>query len=707
MGDSDEDVEYEVRQLRAEEELVIDGETAVDDLLVAQRIAQLENSLAEALHGPEGEAARPKRAAAKQLQSNGHMDKLRELLEQAKELSKKISELPSDYDELVDPDVRDACSSAFAALERARTREASKEEDEEQAAARAAEEEEMARRQKVLDELDLKSTSEEEGFEEEKHQATAMAVREPQGARRGKDGAPARADAEAEAEGEEMEDDEDGGFAEGKQPEVVMPVEGEWEGQHLIIRTDALPEQIGPEDETASIGEVSAIIDGLVVVRGDEGSKALDLQSVLAGEADRMVLGVVVDVFGLVTQPHYLLLPVGAKKTEAELLSLVGLRVIACLSLPETSYLTDNVDMDSLRRQGLIADGESGGSDEDEGMEDEESSMDEGGKGSKQRSIGDLREERAETGKSKGKGAGKGSKRDGKAKGKGKEAKGAADRRPSRRGGPEEDDIRSAVSSRDAPRRSTSTPWSSGGGYDDDSSAPKGDCPPWRTQGSRETSWRQSSEVQDSHRRSRSPWRTHGGRPARHGDQSLDNEQQEHSILPPPLPSLRGVQPPPPPLPASQADEPPGSWNHARSSTESAKGKWGATQSARLALPPPPSPSCGGASGSRLPPPPTPSSGSSGPRPPPAPPSQQAQQSAWHWGKPPTETSLGSTNWQSIQFGNGAGAAGSMAWNAGGQPPMPAPAEPRQWNAPTGVSPPPPSGSTWRENPPQTSMRRW
>jgi len=568
----------------------------------------------------------------------------------------------------------------------------------------------MARRQKVLDELDLKSTSEEEGdVAEDRYQGKAVPSKAPQPARR------ARADGDAEVEGEDADEDDDGGLAEGKQPEMVVPAEGEWEGQHLIIRSDTVPVQLGPDDETASIGEVSAVIDGLVVVRGDEGGKALDLQSVLACEVDRMVLGVVIDVFGLVTQPHYLILPAGAKKTEAELSSKVGSRVVAALSLPETSYLTDNVDMESLRRQGLIVDGESGGSDEDEAME-EESSADEGGKGSSgQRAIGDLHEE---LGKGKGKGAGKGAKRDGKAKGKGKEVKGATDRRQTRRGSQQdEDDTRSVVSGRDGLRRSTvDRARRSSGGYDGDSSAP-----PWRAQGSRE-SWRQpAEEIEDPRRRSRSPWRKFGGRPAgRNGDESLDTEQQELSVKhPPPLPppSSRGVAPPPPPVPASQVgdsskshqhDDPVSNWGHSRSSTDTAKGKWSAPS--RLGLPAPQWPPSCSTNVSRPPPPPTATSSTTRP-PPPLPPSQQApQQRSWDWNQEPA---TGGGNWQT-----GHGASGPMAWNAVGQDALPPP-DPRQWSTPPGVSPPPPSphqlwnetgndvGGAWRENAPQSSMRRW
>eukprot|EP00403_Amphidinium_massartii_P039918 CAMPEP_0178434906 /NCGR_PEP_ID=MMETSP0689_2-20121128/33659_1 /TAXON_ID=160604 /ORGANISM="Amphidinium massartii, Strain CS-259" /LENGTH=655 /DNA_ID=CAMNT_0020056973 /DNA_START=53 /DNA_END=2016 /DNA_ORIENTATION=+ len=594
MGESDDDVEYEVRKLRAEEELVIDGETAVDDLLVAQRIAQLENSLAEAFHGPEeaakhGSAARPL-PAKQQLKNNGHTDKLRELMKQARELSKKISELPSDYDELVDEDVREACSSAFAALERAQAKETSQEEDERAEEERAAEEE-RSRIKEVLDGLDLESTSEEEGLEEKPQIERKPARHQP------------RPEQEAEGEGEDAEEDDDGGAAEGAA--AAMPPEPEWEGQHLMIRNDTLPEQLGPEDEAVPVGEVSAVIDGLVVVRGDEDSKALDLQSVICLEDDLSLVGVVVDVFGLVTQPYYLVLPSGpAKKSEDELQLLVGIRVVAGMSLPESSYLTDNVDIDSLRRQGLGDDSDC--SEEDECIEDDESSADDftaskGGKGRGKRKLDDYQDD-AEAGqeRTKGKGKGKngkkGGKREQKGKEKGRDAPQGADRWSSHSGRfNDDDDNHSMASSRDLNQRSSQdrTPWFAGGRRDD--SGP--DAPPWRSHDGRD-----HEDGGQQRGRSRSPRREASVR-RHHQQDSREEAKSQANIVPPPPPAARGSgpsMPPPPPAPMKRADGQHVDAVQGRGGADAGAltGKWSAAApTGRHAMPPAPPAACSSSSG--------------------------------------------------------------------------------------------------------------
>merc|ERR1719321_1602414 len=92
------------------------------------------------------------------------------------------------------------------------------------------------------------------------------------------------------------------------------------------------------------VGFVHALIEGLIVVRGDGDRKALDLQSVLCTDG-REVIGVVIDVFGLVTQPHYLVYPTCAQKESLGADTIV----YAAVTLPETSFICDSSDLQAVR----------------------------------------------------------------------------------------------------------------------------------------------------------------------------------------------------------------------------------------------------------------------------------------------------------------------------------------------------------------------
>jgi len=108
----DDDDHYQVRRLGQDEDLVIDGETAVDDLLVAQRIAQQEAILAQAAL-EDREAAAERKVAP----SQKDVDKLLRLLRQTNKLTAKIGELPSQFSSVVGEEVRNACRAAASAMD--------------------------------------------------------------------------------------------------------------------------------------------------------------------------------------------------------------------------------------------------------------------------------------------------------------------------------------------------------------------------------------------------------------------------------------------------------------------------------------------------------------------------------------------------------------------------------------------------------------
>ncbi|CAK0829154.1 unnamed protein product [Prorocentrum cordatum] len=99
---SADDAEYEVRRLAQGEDLVIDGETAIDDMLVAQRIAEQESFLHAQTFVEDGDGAdngvpTPARPAP----SSADMEKLLRLLEQTNKLTTKLGQLPSQFDGVV------------------------------------------------------------------------------------------------------------------------------------------------------------------------------------------------------------------------------------------------------------------------------------------------------------------------------------------------------------------------------------------------------------------------------------------------------------------------------------------------------------------------------------------------------------------------------------------------------------------------------
>ena len=69
----------------------------------------------------------------------------------------------------------------------------------------------------------------------------------------------------------------------------------------------------------------------------------------------REVIGVVIDVFGLVTQPHYLVYPTCARRENLG----VDAMVFAAVALPETSFICDSSDLQAVRAA-LMQDTETG-----------------------------------------------------------------------------------------------------------------------------------------------------------------------------------------------------------------------------------------------------------------------------------------------------------------------------------------------------------
>jgi len=448
-GDSDSD--YEVHRLAPGEDLVIDGETAIDDLLVAQRVAERETLIAselqirEQVDGPGAEAANPSRTDVKRLMR---------LLRQANELSQRISSLPPAFDDVMGGEVRAACRATAQAMEKLPAAEVgdgdddddeSEEQDESAQTGGAAEDAAAtaARQAKALEGLDLDTTTEEENEEGADAKVAARPKLEPCV---GAD----EEEVEGDADGDEEEANENSkesarlsnaiaqaGFqeiADESQDEAENDGEPSGKLEPIQIRTDGIPERLAADDEMEALGEASAIVDGLLVVRGSEGSKALDLQSVVCLE-DRVVVGVVVDVFGPVVQPHYLIFPTVKDQALPE----VGSQLFAATGLEETSYLCDAVaphDIAALRR-GLLGDVgedyESGDEMDEDLLTDDEQNAEENESGA----VGALEDFDAEarlTTQRPGKAgkSGKGEGKDGKDKGKGKR-KGGKDKKRQRK----------------------------------------------------------------------------------------------------------------------------------------------------------------------------------------------------------------------------------------------------------------------------------
>merc|ERR1740121_194391 len=185
------------------------------------------------------------------------------------------------------------------------------------------------------------------------------------------------------------------------------------EGAPVIRTAESLPERLKATDAMDPLGELYSCVEGLLCVRGEEDSRALDLQSVVCTK-DGEVLGVVLDIFGPVTQPHYLV------HTTKQNHPKIGTQVYAATGLAETSYLCDSADPVTLRQK--LADRMDDSNEEDE-SEEESSEQEDIGNAEQSlagRLLGEFATERGSDGSGKGKGKGKSK---GKSKGKGKKGK--------------------------------------------------------------------------------------------------------------------------------------------------------------------------------------------------------------------------------------------------------------------------------------------
>ncbi|CAK9048041.1 unnamed protein product, partial [Durusdinium trenchii] len=322
--------EPEVRRLREDEDLVIDGETAVDDLLVAQRIAQQEEFAEQVLRdGGGGDGARRRAPSAQDVQ------KLLRLLRETSKLASKIGELPSQFDALVSEEAREACRAAAQAVTKLPLPESSVMEED----TPVGEEnwgEWTDDPMHALAAVDLQSTEEEADEAEPSHAAA-----EPKQAQRAVEG---------DEEEEEPEVKEDG------HDEIAAPLQAkpEAEGKPAIedeegapvIHVSQLPEWLEDAAPKEPVGKVQSIVQDLLIIQGGEDSKALDLGSVVC-EADGRVLGAVVDVFGQISRPHYLVLPCETCKKD---LPVVGAAVLAATGMEETSFLCDSTDLAALQQ---------------------------------------------------------------------------------------------------------------------------------------------------------------------------------------------------------------------------------------------------------------------------------------------------------------------------------------------------------------------
>ncbi|CAE8621201.1 unnamed protein product, partial [Polarella glacialis] len=198
--------------------------------------------------------------------------------------------------------------------------------------------------------VDLQSTDEEE---------------EPATGPEGKKASATKVEPKVEVEGGEDEDEEEdvdagkgrggggkgqqggrGGKAAGEEADTTVLATLEAEEGAPVIETASLPARLDASDAKEEVGKVLSIVDGLVVVQGGIDNKALDLQSVICLE-DGFVVGAVVDVFGPITLPHYLIYA----NAKAQELVKPGMPAYAATCLQETSFLCDTDDIDALRKR--------------------------------------------------------------------------------------------------------------------------------------------------------------------------------------------------------------------------------------------------------------------------------------------------------------------------------------------------------------------
>eukprot|EP00933_Yihiella_yeosuensis_P020166 TRINITY_DN16241_c0_g1_i1.p1 TRINITY_DN16241_c0_g1~~TRINITY_DN16241_c0_g1_i1.p1 ORF type:complete len:614 (+),score=205.76 TRINITY_DN16241_c0_g1_i1:85-1926(+) len=360
--------DFQVRHLGDEEDLVIDGETAVDDLLVAQRIAEQEDLIAKHVLVDEDAEGRARPQKAEPTQED--LDKLMRLLRETSKLTSKIGELPSQFESVISQEVKDACRAAAEAVKslpipkdgaKAETTPQEPVGQEKWAKPKTLTDKEA--REAALAAVDLESTDEEEEADQKGNTAGA----EGEATKKEKIEKTEQIDEDAAADDDEAED-EDKAKPDGKEKAKPEKEEKEDEGAP-VIQMASLPERVAATDDREEIGKITSIVDGLVVIEGLPDSKALDLQSVVCLE-DGLIIGVVVDVFGAVTEPFYLVYVSGKAEESVK----VGLKAFAATSLQETSFLCDSADVAAIRKR--LADME--GSDDDSDLVDGEDSDEEG-----------------------------------------------------------------------------------------------------------------------------------------------------------------------------------------------------------------------------------------------------------------------------------------------------------------------------------------
>eukprot|EP00929_Paragymnodinium_shiwhaense_P091871 TRINITY_DN51753_c0_g1_i1.p1 TRINITY_DN51753_c0_g1~~TRINITY_DN51753_c0_g1_i1.p1 ORF type:complete len:742 (+),score=221.41 TRINITY_DN51753_c0_g1_i1:110-2335(+) len=372
--DEPSDGEYEVRRLAQSEDLVIDGDTAVDDMLVAQRIAEQETFVHNSLLADVGRAHQEMKVK-KTAPSQTDVSKLLRLLRQTNKLSKKISDLPDMFSGVVGEQVREAFRMASEAVEQSALAE-----NMNNAEVVDAKDEEIGEetwdgdgdsQAAALAGVDLESTDEEtaaaDAEKAAKKAAAADAAKAAKRAAQAAKGKGKQRDAEEDDVADEPED-EDGPIVRadiGEKEEEEAKEEIEERGpdpydQPPMITTAGIPEKLPDQHAIEPVGFLFAIVQGLFVVCGDPDSRPLDLQSVLC-TADRDVLGVVIDVFGPVAQPHYLIYDTVAGRDP---MPEKGEGVYAAVDLPETSYICDSADLEAIQQ--ALQDRYEGGADSSE-----------------------------------------------------------------------------------------------------------------------------------------------------------------------------------------------------------------------------------------------------------------------------------------------------------------------------------------------------
>ncbi|PFH32111.1 hypothetical protein BESB_020520 [Besnoitia besnoiti] len=294
-----------------QKDLVIDGDTEIDDLLVVAHVAQIENQLLEA----QRRAGSLKPDVLESLESASAENAPRGRPapgEEEKKVGGGEMEAEDEDDDDDEPDDQE-----FEALMKSEQRFRQRLLPHPDSLPGVTEGLLKARNASASRSASSRASPESAAATEETKQTPGADSPEGCGPSASKEAAPAEGSGESYADklkgllaligkevdpDEEIEDDEDDDGEENPKRKDADCL-ASWSGIHPI-EVEGLPVQVAPECAVKACGVVHAVVDAMVVIKGDENSNPLDLGSVVCLE-DKTILGAVADTFGPVAAPFY------------------------------------------------------------------------------------------------------------------------------------------------------------------------------------------------------------------------------------------------------------------------------------------------------------------------------------------------------------------------------------------------------------------